>query len=571
MSKTEIYIKKIIEETGLSKKDIQERLEEKKEELKGLITDKGALFVIAKELGVEIKDQNSGIVEDIELNVSDIKPGMKNIVLVGRVKEINQIHTFNRKDGSEGKVGSFLLHDKTGDIRVTLWDKETEVLNSREFDVDELVKIVNGYSKKGKYSGTEIHIGKLGKVIVSPTDVDYKKYPKVSKKTRQIKDVSLSLNSVNIQGKVIRKRPVNYFDRKDGSKGRVSSINLADSTGSIRITFWDDNTEKIASIESGDAIKITNLNPRQSNLDSSQIELFARNGTKIKKLDEDIAVSTPFVENIADLQDKNDIVSFKGVVSSVDNLKEVNLKSGEKVSLLSFVVSDETDGIRVTLWRELAEEYAKKLEAGKGVYLKNVLIRYSTFSKRKEVTFTKSSELEFIDLEISDVKEIKEAKPSERSSNFTRDYTKLKAIDSPGFYEIKGVVVKEIKNITIYDSCSECFKKIDNCTCESPGEREKRMIINLILDDGTDTIRTTFIGEQAEELLEEDTEVIAKIVDTPDYNSFLEKLSQKLLGNDFIIRGKAKFSDFSKRYEIIAYDFKELDVDKELQYAMQEI
>jgi replication factor A1 len=571
MSKTEIYIKKIIEETGLSKKDIQERLEEKKEELKGLITDKGALFVIAKELGVEIKDQSSGIVEDIELNVSDIKPGMKNIVLVGRVKEINQIHTFNRKDGSEGKVGSFLLHDKTGDIRVTLWDKETELLNSREFDVDELVKIVNGYSKKGKFSGTEIHIGKLGKVIVSPTDVDYKKYPKISQKTKQIKDVSLSLNSVNIQGKVIRKRPVNYFDRKDGSKGRVSSINLADSTGSIRITFWDDNTEKIESIESGNVIKITNLNPRQSNLDSTQIELFARNSTKIEKIDEDIEISTPFVENIAELQDKSDIVSFKGVVSSVDNLKEVNLKSGEKVSLLSFVVSDETDGIRVTLWRDLAEKYVKKLEGGKGVFLKNVLIRYSNFSKRKEVTFTKSSELEFIDLNISEVKEIEETKPGERSTNFTRDYTKLKAIDSPGFYEIKGVIVKEIKNITIYDSCSECFKKIDNCACESPGEIEKRMIINLILDDGTDTIRTTFIGERAEELLEEDTDVVAKIVDTPDYNTFLEKISQNLLGKDFVIRGKAKFSDFSKRYEIIAYDFKELDVEKELKYAMQEI
>lgn len=571
MSETEFYIKKIIEETGLSKKEIQDRLEEKKEELKGLITDKGALIVIAKELGVEIKDQNSGLMEDIELNVSDIKPGMKNIVLVGRVKEISQIHTFNRKDGSEGKVGSFLLHDKTGDMRIVLWDKEADILNSGEFDLDELVKIVNGYSKKGKYSGTETHIGRLGKVVISPPDVDYKKYPKISQKRINIKDITLSLNSVNIRGKVIRKSPINYFDRKDGSQGKVSSINLADSTGSIRITFWDDNTEKLKNIESGDAVKLTNLNPRQSNLDSSKIELFARNSTKIKKLEKEMVISTPLVEDIKELQNKDNLVSFKGVISSVDNLKEVNLKSGDTVSLLSFVVSDETDGIRITLWRDLAEKYSNELEVGKGVFLKNVLIRFSNFSKRKEVSFTKTSKLEFIDLDISEVKEIDESKPGKTKSTFTRDYTKLKNIDSPGFYEIKGVVVKEIKNITVYEACSKCYKKIDNCRCENPGDIEKRMILNLIVDDGTDTIRTTFIGDQAEDLLNEETEVVSQIIDTPDYNEFLDKISKQLLGKDVIIRGKAKFSDFSKKYEIIAYDFKELDVEKELKFAMQQI
>ena len=47
--KTEAYINKIIEDTGLSKKEIQTLVEEKKEELKGLISDEGALFVIAKD------------------------------------------------------------------------------------------------------------------------------------------------------------------------------------------------------------------------------------------------------------------------------------------------------------------------------------------------------------------------------------------------------------------------------------------------------------------------------------------------------------------------------------------
>ncbi|TFF87556.1 MAG: DUF2240 family protein, partial [Promethearchaeota archaeon] len=128
--KTERYIRRIIEETGLSKKDIEERVKEKKKELKGLISEEGALFIIARELGVEIKEDQRYI-EDIEIKVSDIKPQMKNITLVGRVKQINRIHQFKRKDGSEGRVSSFLLHDNTGDIRVVLWDESTNILQDQ--------------------------------------------------------------------------------------------------------------------------------------------------------------------------------------------------------------------------------------------------------------------------------------------------------------------------------------------------------------------------------------------------------------------------------------------------------
>ena len=85
MQKSEAYINKIIEGTGLSRKDLQEMVEKKKEELKGLISEDGALFIIANELGVDVKDENRKLLEDIDLNVSDIKPDMKNITIFGRM------------------------------------------------------------------------------------------------------------------------------------------------------------------------------------------------------------------------------------------------------------------------------------------------------------------------------------------------------------------------------------------------------------------------------------------------------------------------------------------------------
>ena len=97
------------------------------------------------------------------------------------------------------------------------------------------------------------------------------------------------------------------------------------------------------------------------------------------------------------------------------------------------------------------------------------------------------------------------------------------------------------------------------------------MIINLIIDDESGTIRATFMGEKAEKLLGEQTDIISKIKETPDFERFLEKISVDLLGKDIIVRGKAKFSNFSNTFELVAYDFKDIDINEELEKNMREI
>ena len=56
---TETYIKKIIIETGLNRKEIKSMVKEKIKRFKGLISEEGALCVVAKELGVYIKKNDS--------------------------------------------------------------------------------------------------------------------------------------------------------------------------------------------------------------------------------------------------------------------------------------------------------------------------------------------------------------------------------------------------------------------------------------------------------------------------------------------------------------------------------
>lgn len=568
--KTEVYINKIIEDTGLTRKEIQGLVEDKKNELKGLISEEGALFIIAKELGVDIKNENKDLLKEIEMSISDITQNMKNITIFGRIKEVYNVNSFKKNDGSKGFVGSFLLHDSTGDARIVLWDDQVKLFNEPNFEKNELVKIINGNAKKGKFGDIEIHVGRYGKVILSPEDVDYNKYPKITFKSIQINDINLNLKSISIEGKVIQLFPIREFTRKDGESGRVRSLTLLDSTGSIRVTFWNEDTEKLNSIENGDIISITNLNPRLSTLDSKTIELYGNKSSLIEKKSKKIHIEGVFKEKVKMLQNHKGIASLKGVITSIDDIKMVSLKSGEDVSLLGFIVSDDTDGVRVTLWREKAEEYSKLLTVGQGLSLKNVIIKYSNFSNRNEISILEESVIELIDLEIKNLKSL-EVDRKELKPNFSGNYTKIVNINAPGTIEVKGFIAKDLNNITIYEACTNCNKKVDNCTCGLREKTEFRMIINLIVDDGSGTVRTTLVGETAEKFIGVETEKISQIKETPEFEKFLEKKSSEVLGRDIIIKGRAKFSDYSNSYEISVYDFKDVNIDEELERVMKKI
>jgi len=568
--KTEAYINKIIEDTGLSKKEIQSLVEEKKEELKGLISDEGALFVIAKELGVEVSGENQELLNEIELNISDITLNMKNIVLVGRIKDVLNLNSFNKSNGEVGYVGAFKLQDNTGDIRIVLWDDQVNVFKDERFEKNEIVKILNGNAKQGRYGGIEIHIGRFSKILLAPEDVDYKKYPKIKEDFKLINEIDEKLGSLSIEGKVINRFPVHEFTRKDGQSGKVSSLMVRDSSGRIRISFWNEDIDKIENIEISDFISLSNLNPRKSNFSEGQIDLHATSWTQITKKDKEIKFDEQLSHTIDTLQNQKGYVSFQGIISAIDDLRKITLKSGEEISLLGFNVSDNTDSIRATAWRERADELSKSLKNGDGVLLKSVELKFSNYSQKNEVTISNDSSIEKIDLKIENIK-VLERSSNFKQNNFSGNFTDINTIQSSGFFEIKGVISNDLKNIRFYEACSECRKKIDNCTCNNAGDKKLTMITSHFLEDESGKIRATFIGEAAEKLVGEKAELIVKVKDTPDYEKLLKKLSLSIIGRDIMIKGRVKFNDYSDAYEIVASKFQDINVNDDLENRIKEI
>lgn len=569
--KNEEYINKIVEDTGLSKKDIENLVKEKKEELKGLISEEGALFVIAKELGVDVSNESKNILSDIELNISDLTVNMKNIMLIGRIQDIYRVIKFEKNGGEEGFVGSFLLHDDTGEVRIVLWDENVNLFNDERFKVDEIVKIVNGYAKEGRYGGIEVHIGKYSKLIISPEDVDYKKFPKVEERIINIGEINEKLYRVSIEGKIANMFPPKEFTKKDGQSGKLQSLILRDATGTVRITFWNNEIDKLKDNVVGDFISLSHLNVRKNAYSPNSLDLHATKQTKLLKKKNNLNIEAKMVDKIKDLEIQNNIVSFQGIITSIEDLKKVNLKSGEEVSLLNLNVSDDTGSIRVNIWREMADELSKSLKNEDGIYLKNILVKHNDFSGRYEASLISDSVIKKKnDLKFSNLKTIEKSFKG-HTNDFLKDFTKIDTIQSPGFFKIKGYIPNELSKIRIYEACSNCNKKYENCSCELKGSKIARMIINQAFEDESGRIRATFIGDVAEKLVGTKAEIVTQLKDTPDFEELLNKVSSEIIGRDLMIKGRVKFNDFTNAYEIIVVDFKELDIEEELHNIIKEI
>jgi len=61
-------------------------------------------------------------------------------------------------------------------------------------------------------------------------------------------------------------------------------------------------------------------------------------------------------------------------VSNVDPIKEVTTGKGEQIKLLTFELKDETGSVRVSVWRNQAEQLSE-LKLGDNVIIENAFVK----------------------------------------------------------------------------------------------------------------------------------------------------------------------------------------------------
>jgi replication factor A1 len=178
------------------------------------------------EADVDVQVLDTYRVEDLSLGLSDVN-------LSGRVLATDSVRTFDRDDGTEGKVANLVLGDPTGRVRVTLWDERAAL--ATEFSEGESVEVVDGYVRE-RDGDLELHVGNRGSVEPIDEDVDY------VPETDPIGALEIG-QTVDVAGGVIELDEKRTFDRDDGSQGQVRNVRIKDDTGDIRVALWGDKAD----------------------------------------------------------------------------------------------------------------------------------------------------------------------------------------------------------------------------------------------------------------------------------------------------------------------------------------
>jgi replication factor A1 len=266
-------IARINEDTGLSEAEINDLFKKKLKKLEGLVSEEGAAYIVASELGVRLfKDLGSGAVK-----IGKILSGMRTLECVGKVVRAYPLVTFERKDKTQGKVASVLIGDETGKIRIVLWDKRAELVDTGKIKEGDIVKVRDAYSKESNLGGPEVHLGRMSNLIINPEGVEVNVDEFAAANIKKIKDLEVGdqarvlgiivqafnpiyYNICNDCGKKVEEDGNVYVCKEHGeieaSKAMVLSLILDDGEEHIRCVTFRGTAEKLAGITAIEAQRL---------------------------------------------------------------------------------------------------------------------------------------------------------------------------------------------------------------------------------------------------------------------------------------------------------------------------
>ena len=193
-------LSRLKEKTGLSDADLMAKIDAKCAALSGLISKEGAAHIIANELGVKLLE-GSG-------KIKDLLPGMRNAELLGRVTQIYEIREFQRADGTAGKVGSFLVGDDTGMVRIVCWGNQTELM--RTLATGTPLKISGGMVRENQRGYKEVHLNESSRILTNPAEPVPEVGVKVTRKT--LRELQENEEQVEVLGTIVQVFDPKFFE-----------------------------------------------------------------------------------------------------------------------------------------------------------------------------------------------------------------------------------------------------------------------------------------------------------------------------------------------------------------------
>lgn len=275
------------EKQDLNFAKLKELIEEKKIKVgAGYLTDQGALFLVAADLGVSLEKTSKS-----EYSIKEVFVGARDVITVGRIMTINPIKTFLKRDSNqESKNRTIHIYDKDSNIKVKLWDDFVDLPEQIDLKLGDLIKVSKGQVKAGMDNKPIINLSGHGSIEIISEDEKYQ-IPLLSEITKTIDDLDVPKENIVVSGRITSDPRISAFTNSRGERAKSLHIELSNDsdTRKIRSIIWNINEEKIPkSLTIGSKIKLIGVKTKigNPNFSNGDLEIHGDEGTGFEFVDQ---------------------------------------------------------------------------------------------------------------------------------------------------------------------------------------------------------------------------------------------------------------------------------------------
>lgn len=248
MSEFEELISKLLEKVPeLSRSVIEERINEKKEKVgAGYLTDQGAIFLVAADLGVSLEQtQNS------EVAIKDLYIGAKEVTLESRVLNISPTKQFTKKDGSSFSLRTITVYDNNSTASVKLWDEKANLPGLEELKPGDLIKIIKAYVKSDLTGAPTINIGSGATIETSKSESDI---VSIDSKISDVSEIKDDQRDLIVAGTLGSAMSLLEFTNSKGQPSKALKFRLrGENKNLVNVVLWGKDESILPKVITQDA------------------------------------------------------------------------------------------------------------------------------------------------------------------------------------------------------------------------------------------------------------------------------------------------------------------------------
>jgi replication factor A1 len=195
-----------------------------------------------------IRAEDYPTIDKFTVKVNEITAEQKNVNFEGTVKDVYASSTFTRSDQTVGKVLRAKVTDQTGEVPVVFWNEKAEEVELK-LCRGAKIQIVNARVKLSQNGEAELHVD-LGSCV---------EVTEATKNVVKISSIAEGFGDVCVEGEVASVPVSREVKTSKGETVPLTSFDLKDETGVVRVTAWREHSETASKLLMGEKIELNNV------------------------------------------------------------------------------------------------------------------------------------------------------------------------------------------------------------------------------------------------------------------------------------------------------------------------